>query len=163
MKKLIIICLSLVGLTAALNAKVSVDFTDVENYRDIQLGATNSEKEQQIVLSAVKKSFENTAKRYLPENYSLAVTVVDIDLAGDFELPSSMGHDIRLVTDIFPPRINFHYEIRDGENQIVKKEDAKLVDLNFMYAIRTFEQPTAEFVSELVKNWGRRTLRTTRQ
>ncbi|MCH6257341.1 DUF3016 domain-containing protein [Puniceicoccaceae bacterium K14] len=160
-KNLKILCFIIAGTSSFLKADVSIEFIDIENYRDIESGIITTDNEREVIMDAITKTFQKTAKKYLPEGYNLSVSINDIDLAGDVELAAMRGRDYRILTDIYPPRIKFHYEIRDNSDAIVLDSDAYLKDLAYMTSIPfIMRDEPAIFVSQLVKNWGRRTLRS---
>jgi hypothetical protein len=66
----------------------------------------------------------------LPEGQVLTIKVTDVDLAGDTYIG---GIDqLRIIKDIYFPRINFSYELVNADRGIVTSGEIVLKDMSFM-------------------------------
>lgn len=100
-------------------------FTDAEN----RLGSGQSLR---VTLSEMTRIFEDLGRR-LPPGDSLAVNVLDIDLAG-YERPGvGLPQSVRVVQDFTPPRIRLAYSLRRKGRVVAQGEDT-VTDINFMQA-----------------------------
>ena len=78
--------------------------------------------ERTAYLDMIRDHLLEQAKYYVPDGHSLAVTFTDIDMAGDFEpWRGPRFDDIRIVKDIYPPRINLNFRLTDAEGNVVKE------------------------------------------
>ena len=84
--------------------------------------------------------------------------VSDVDLAGDMRptFGATMG-DLRVVKDLYPPRMTFSYQILEGE-QVVVAGDEKLKDMNFMSNIRRINERPFDAETNMLKHWLKKTV-----
>ncbi|AWN36261.1 DUF3016 domain-containing protein [Methylobacterium radiodurans] len=99
-------------------------FTDAEN----RYGSGQSLR---ATLAEMTRIFEEAGRRRLAPGDGLAITVLDIDLAG-FERPGiGAPQGVRVVTDAAPPRIRLAYELRRG-GRVAARSEETLTDINFL-------------------------------
>ncbi len=132
MKKLAVI-LTVVGcgLLAPLSlaATSEVKWTNPDDYRDVYAGEGNRAKFKAKVFADFEKHFAFLASK-LPEGQTLLIDVSDVDLAGDVHLGSTRR--IRVVKELFFPRLEFSYQLLDSNKNILKSGNVNLKDMNFM-------------------------------
>ncbi len=143
-------------------AETRVTFEDSAQFTDVKSGPINTEKGENRILASIEKAFQKEADHVLPSGYSLAVTVDDVDLAGDQEpVPPSFG-EYRILKDIYPPRIAFRYTVLDANEREVASGSAALLDMNYLNKAMTpasrYSDPAAH-VNDLIANWSRGELR----
>ena len=125
-------------------------FTDV---RDSYMG----DHERTTYLESIRDHLLEQAKYYVPEGHHLSVTFNDIDMAGDFE-PWRGPHwdDIRIVKDIYPPRIVLNFRLTDAQGNVVKEGKRELRDLAFMMKINmSFRDDPVRHEKALLDDWLR--------
>lgn len=133
MKKFIVMCTSLLAvLLSASNvsaATVEVSWTEPEKYRDIRSGEQSRKHFEARVFKSLTEHFEKMAEK-LPENQTLKVDITDVDLAGDVNAGGI--RQIRIVKDLYFPRIKFSYQLLDSNNETLIKDEANVKDMGFM-------------------------------
>jgi hypothetical protein len=73
------------------------------------------------------------ANAQLPPGQLLEVTIDDIKLAGDFEpWRGPRAQDIRVMKDIYPPRIDLHYRLTGADGKTLRESQSKLRDLSYL-------------------------------
>jgi Protein of unknown function (DUF3016) len=125
-------------------------FTDV---RDSQMG----DARRTTYLEQIRDHVLEQAKYYVPEGCLLRVTFTDIDMAGDFEpWRGPQWSDIRVVKDIYPPRITLTFRLTDAEGNVIKEGKRELRDLSFMMKISTtFRDDPVRHEKALLDDWLR--------
>jgi len=99
-------------------------------------------------------------KRFLKEGQTLSMTITDVDLAGEYEPWRSPDFDdIRIVKDIYPPRISFSFELKDSEGTVLKSGEEKLVDMSFQYRVRISSYDDLFYDKEMITDWMRLMIR----
>ena len=125
-------------------------FTDV---RDSYMGDAS----RTTYLDQIRDHLLEQAKYYVPEGHLLSVTITDIDMAGDFEPwlgPRWM--DVRIVKDIYPPRIDLSFRLTDANGNVVKEGRRQLRDLSFMMKIPMgFRDDPVRHEKGLLDDWLR--------
>jgi hypothetical protein len=110
--------------------EVSVRYVAPERFTDAE-NRYSSGQPLRATLAEMTRIFEETGRRRLAPGDSLAVTVLDIDLAG-FERPSfGAPQGLRVVTDAAPPRIRLAYALRRG-GRVAARGEETLTDINFL-------------------------------
>lgn len=139
---------------------VKVNWQNPEKYSDIRPSSGTKKAYQKRVISAFDKIWADLAAK-LPAGHSLLVTVKDLDLAGDVNPMYRIDHsDIRVVKEIYFPRMTFDYQLLDSNGQVVLAEqDVKIKDMGFMNS-SPIGLGSTEFVYEkqMLKNWFQKTL-----
>lgn len=136
--KLILLSLGLAGAARALDAvkgpaTVEVVFFEPEKFTDVRDGYMGSDKGRDATLVMLKEHLTARTVRSLLAGQKLALTITDVDLAGDFEpWRGSQWGDVRIVKDIYPPRVTLVFRLTDAEGTVVKEGKRDLRDLAFM-------------------------------
>lgn len=128
----VLIFSALVAASAAAG-EVKVEYKDYKKFSDMKPANEPRGSYEKRTMASFDKIFAELAKK-LPEGYSWNVIVTDIDLAGDVNhMFTQTGQQIRVIKDIFIPRINFSYTLLDQSKAIViEQQELKLKDMGFM-------------------------------
>src|SRR5690606_28219143 len=114
------------------SSRVEVTFSDPEKFTDAADGARGTAHGREANLEELKDYIVERASKALPEGQRLAVQITDVDLAGEVEpWRSGSAQDIRIVKDIYAPRIALDYKLTDASGAVVKEGEARLSDLSF--------------------------------
>ncbi len=137
-------------------AKAEVGFHEPERYTDIGDGSPGRSDTDNDHLIAIRGHLEYQVARMLPAGSRLIVTFTDIDLAGDFEpWRGSDFKNIRVVKDIYPPRLDLNYRLIDARGEVVREGQVKLGDMTFMSTLPKLIQDPLRYEKELLDNWIR--------
>jgi len=119
------------------SAAASVRFHEPDKFTDFRLTFHGGEREIRFLKKEFSGEIERLAHLHLPPGYKLNVVFSDIALAGDFEPQLGPDFDhVRVVKDIYPPRMQLAYEVLDENGNVVQKGDTTLTDLAFLQKIR---------------------------
>ncbi|MFT3868569.1 MAG: DUF3016 domain-containing protein [Nibricoccus sp.] len=145
--------------TAAQKNQVDVIFDHPENFTDVKDSQMGSEKGRDGYLALLKDHLQERAPRYLTEGQKLTITFTNIDMAGDFEPWRGIDfNDVRIVKEIYPPRMNFTYKLVDGTGSVVKEGQEKLLDMSFqMNASPVNATDSLRYEKAMLDNWLRDT------
>jgi hypothetical protein len=113
----------------AFAASSEVTWTDYKSYRDINSGNEGRKSFRERIFKDFEKHFAKLAAT-LPEGQVLKFDVTDVDLAGDTNAGGI--HQMRIVKQIFSPRMNFSYELVDAEGKVIQSDTVVIKDMNFM-------------------------------
>ncbi len=122
--------LTLITLQNQANAATSeVTWTDYKEYRDIHAGEESRKHFRERTFKNFEKHFAKLASK-LPEGQVLKIDVTDVDLAGDTHAGGI--NRMRIVKEIYSPRMNFSYQLENADGSEVTAGEIKLKDMNFM-------------------------------
>ena len=157
-----------VGLTVPLvaadnpeNSAVEVSYVEPEKFTDVQDSFGASQEPNESYLRQLKEHLQRSGSKRLADGQRLTVTITDIDMAGDFEpWRSPQFQDVRIIKDIYPPRIDLSFQLIDANGQVIAEGERELRDLSFN--MRTTGLPTNDTLRHekaLLDDWLRRELR----
>jgi hypothetical protein len=137
-------------------ARAEVAFFEPKNFTDVK-DSSMGDYGRTTYLDQIRDHLLEQAKYYVPENHTLHVTFTDIDMAGDFEpWRGPRFDDIRIVKDIYPPRIALTFRLTDAEGKVVKEGKRELRDLGFLMKITMgFRDDTVRHEKALLDDWLR--------
>jgi hypothetical protein len=132
-------------------ADVKVTWTEPSKYRDIYSGNQGKKRFRESTFKELEKHLLKLAKA-LPESQKLEIDVTDVDLAGDVN--SSSMRDIRVIKEIYFPRIKFSYKLINEELAIIQSGDVNIKDMNFMMGISSrYRNKSLGYEKKLLDDW----------
>ena len=148
--------LGLQGAETRTIARAEVLFFEPQKFTDVK-DSSMGDSERTTYLEQIRDHLLEQAKYYVPEGHKLAVTFTDIDMAGDFEpWRGPRWDDVRIVKDIYPPRMTLTFRLTDAEGKVVKEGKRDLKDLAFMMKISmTFRDDSVRHEKALLDDWLR--------
>lgn len=150
-----VLMLSLLVAGTAAAAEVKVEYKDYKKFTDMKPANEARGSFEKRTMASFDKIFADLAKQ-LPEGYSWNVVVTDIDLAGDVNhMFTQTGQQIRVIKDVFIPRVNFSYTLLDQNKGVVAEEkDLKVKDMGFMSRIsNTRANEAYEYERVMLERW----------
>lgn len=154
--------LALLSLTvhAAEPGPVTVEFPGAERYTDIRDRWVRSAPEKNLNLRELRRHLEQSAARRLPAGHRLHLRFTDIDLAGDYNTPlTGPGQDIRVITELYPPRLKFDWEHRGSDGERIAGGSETLRDFAFLTHGDHRNQRRLAYEKRLIDRWLQQTLR----
>lgn len=112
---------------------ITVNFEQPDKFTDARenFGGFTSES----YLGILREHVQRTAGYRLQAGQKLEVTFTDIDLAGDF-LPGRAGlDDVRVVKEIYFPRMTLNFRLLDAQGAVLKEGTRTLRNVNFLNEI----------------------------
>lgn len=150
-----VVMLSLLAMSAAMAGEVKVEYKDYKKFTDMKPANEVRGAYEKRTMASFDKMFADLAKE-LPEGYSWDVVVTDIDLAGDVNhMFTQTGQRIRVIKEVFIPRINFSYTLLDqNKTVVIEEKDLKLKDMGFMSRIGANRADQSfEFERVMLERW----------
>lgn len=141
-------------------AELDLSFNEPEKFTDIRPANEHRARFRERTLAGFERIFEEFAAE-LPAGYQWKVTVTDIDLAGDVNpMYTRSGQDIRVVKDLYSPRVAFSHELRDAYGAQVAVGDENIRDMGFLQSPRMVGPRHQELRYEytMLKRWFERDL-----
>jgi len=130
------LALALATITAAASTRgpVTVRYDHPENFTETrEVKAFAPSRADPGYLDTLKGYIEKQAAKMLQPGQTLDIVVTDLDRAGSY-LPSVGSlNPVRVVKDVYPPRIKLHFRLLDSQGQVLREGERKLTDLGFMY------------------------------
>ena len=80
--------------------------------------------------------------------------MTDLDLAGEYE-PRLRSYDVRVMRDVYPPRIKMHYRLTENGHSVVEGDEL-VDDMNYLAnpAARMIQEPL-RYEKAMLSDWFR--------
>lgn len=118
------------GSTIAAAGGLEIRFVNPERYTDASLRTYHGADER--VLRAVERHLQALAGRCLAPGETLAIQVLDIDLAGRQQWSRRSGAgDMRVMREIDWPRMELAYALRGGDGEVASGHE-RLSDMEYL-------------------------------
>jgi hypothetical protein len=137
--------------------RVTVAFFEPEKFTDVRDSGLFNDSGRSNYLEQIRDHLLEQAPKHLAEGQRLEITFTDIDLAGDFELWRGPQYfDVRMVRDIYPPRLEFSFRLLDASGKGVKEARRTLLDLAIQLRSSMITQhDTLRYEKSMLDDWLR--------
>lgn len=150
---------------SAPSSRVEVNFHEPAEFTDLKDRDFGGREVNEAFLRQLKEHLERSAARRLAPGQRLVVTIEDVDMAGDFEPWRSVHlQDVRIVKDIYPPRINLKFKLLNASGRVVAEGERELRDLAFsMRSSMLSRTDPLRYEKALLDDWLRREFRSAKK
>ena len=143
---------------------VSVEWTDPAQFTELRYSRNRWDAQRGDWVEDLAEHLRKQASKQLPEGQKLEVTITDIKRAGDYEpWHGSRLDDVRIMRDIYPPRISLQFTLTDANGQIIDQGERKLSDTGYLLnsSLPNNTDPL-RYEKRLLNDWVRRELQSDR-
>lgn len=112
--------------------RTTVEFVQAERFTDLGSRRYSTARMRAYYVNELGKFISASAERILPPGQHLSVRVTDVDLAGDFEPWHRGANDMRVVRDIYPPRVDLQFRVTGSDGTFVSEGSRQLRDAAFL-------------------------------
>lgn len=143
---------------------VQVRWTDPAKFTELRNSSNRWEAERGNWVYDLALYIRTTAAKRLAPGQTLDVTITDIKRAGDYEPQHGpRAQDIRIMKDIYPPRMTLDYVLKDAQGKVLKQGTGeKLIDMAYLstgVGLRSDSDPL-RYEKRMLDNWLRKVLPT---
>ncbi len=140
--------------TALSNDNVSVQMVNPDQFAELRQNRNYGDMRDGRWLVELQKYVVDRASRRLAPGQHLNVNITDIKRAGDFEPWRGPNfNDIRVVKEIYPPRIELNYVLEDGNGSVAREGRDELTDLAFLRRIERNNTDPLRYEKRLIDDW----------
>ncbi|WP_313645348.1 DUF3016 domain-containing protein [Stenotrophomonas sp.] len=148
----------------AVDGPVQVQWIDPSQFTELRNSRNRWDAQRGNWVETLAEHLRKQADKQLPEGQKLDVTITDIKRAGDYE-PwwGPRMDDVRIMRDIYPPRINLQFTLTDANGQVIDQGERKLSDTSYLFN-SSFPNDTdpLRYEKRLINDWLRRELQADR-
>lgn len=132
---------------------VKITWQDPKKYTDIVATSELQSRFEKQIFTTLTADLNILASKVLKPGEMLVMKVTNVDLAGDVRPTfGETSNNIRVVKDVYPPRIAFSYKVMQG-NRVVMSGQEKLQDMFFMGGIQPLTEKPFMYEANLLKHW----------
>ncbi len=142
---------------------VQVRWTDPAEFAELRNNSNRWEAERGNWVYDLARYLRTTAAKQLAPGQTLDVTITDIKRAGDYEPQHVRAQDIRIMKDIYPPRMTLDYVLKDAQGNVLKQATGeKLMDTGYLStgAGLLSNSDPLRYEKRMLKDWLRKVLPT---
>ena len=157
MKPIPALLAALLPALAAAQPPVDVRFADLARFSDFRNTELRNERESAALAEDLRRYLEAKAPARLPPGTRLAVTITDVDMAGEFlPAPRSTHQPVRIVKNVYPPRVDLEFRLARADGRVEREGRRELRDLGFLSRTRLAERETLGHEKALLDDWLKR-------
>lgn len=141
------------------DGNVAIVWQDPAKYSDIEATVGLQSKFEKYLFSELTDELGQMANQSLAKDQQLDLLVTNVDLAGDVQ-PTFGGaaDDVRIVTDLYPPKISFDYVLRQN-GKVIKSGTEKLDNMSFLFGIQPITSQPFPYERDLLTKWFKQTIK----
>lgn len=140
---------------------VSVAWTDPAQFSEIKYSGNRWESECGTWVTQLATYLRDQAGQRLAPGQTLDITISDIARAGRYEPTVRPGmNDIRIVKDLYPPRMTLSFTLKGADGQVVAEGERKLVDHAFLMGTQINNTDNLRYEKQLIDDWLRKEFRS---
>ena len=140
---------------------VSVAWTDPAEFSELKYSGNRFESARGEWLTTLAEYLRDRTQAQLPAGERLELTIVDVQRAGRYEPWRMNMQDVRVVRDVYPPRMTLRFRHFDASGALVSEGERKLSDPGFLTHLTPLsDNDSLRHEKRLVDTWLRREFRT---
>ena len=137
---------------------VKIEWQDPKSFRDVKAVGDIQSRYEKRTFETLTKNLNKEASKTLKSEQKLEMLVTDLDLAGDVRPTfGATMNDIRLIEELYPPRITFSYKLLEGD-KVIMAGDEKLTDMGFMQRVGRASDKPMRYESKMLSDWLKKTV-----
>ena len=142
---------------AAADPPVQVTFTDLAKFTDLRVSIATTDSDRAGLAGELKLHIERYAPPRLPQGARLAVTITDVDMAGEYPpITGSMSRDVRVIKDVYPPRIDLDFRLLRADGSVEREGHRELRDAGFLWGTSQLSRDRLAYEKALLDAWLQR-------
>ena len=133
--------------------EATVQFADPAKFTDVR----DAQRRNIDVQQPLTETLQSLAKRWLPADRSLDITITDVDLAGEVEPIGPRMDMVRVMRQVTWPRIKLSYTLRDASGAALRSAELNLTDMDYLnnHMLATSTDPM-RFEKQMLSDWFRK-------
>jgi hypothetical protein len=140
-------------------SRVQVVFVQPEKFRDVGDRYAGGGSARDFYLKDLDRYIQARGTRLLSEGERLVVSITDIDMAGAFEPWRGRLGDVRIVRDVYSPRIDLAFTLTGADGAVMKRGERKLRDLALVGSPTASGSDPLRYEKALLDDWLERELK----
>lgn len=138
---------------------VTVRWTDPAQFTDLRYSGNRYEAARGNWVVQLAEHLRDRAEKRLPQGERLDVEITDIRRAGGYEPWRGIQmQDVRILRDIYPPRIELRFQRTDAAGRVVSEGERTLVDAAYLMNASALDSDPLRYEKDMIDRWLRREL-----
>lgn len=111
---------------------VSVHWADPARFSELRHSLNRREAARGDWVAQLARYIRARAEAQLPPGQRLDVEILDVERAGEYEFAYGDATDVRVLRDIYPPRMRLLVRRTDAGGRVVEAGERRLADLAYL-------------------------------
>ena len=139
---------------------VAVSWGDPAQFSELRHSGNRWEAERGNWVTQLAEYARKSATKQLAPGQKLEINITDIQRAGRYEpWQAPQLQDVRMIRDIYPPRIELSYTLYGADGQVLAQAERKLSDLGYLMGSQPLNQnDPLRYEKRVLDQWVRRDL-----
>lgn len=137
---------------------VRVEYINPEKFTDVGDRSLSSDAVRADYLEQLRRHLLQRAAARLPAGQNLAVSITDVDMAGNFEPWRIRLGDTRIIRDVYPPRINLNFKLTGDNGKVIREGNRQLRNSAFLMSVLSYRNDVLRYEKALLDDWLEREL-----
>lgn len=143
-----------VAESATHSPRIQVSWNDPAQLSEVKQNGSRSREKSSYWLGELQKYLVRKAGSRLVQGEHLEVRFTDVQLAGSYEPWRGPAFDtVRVVKDIYPPRIDLSFTLSDANGNVIASGDRKLRDMAFLSRGAVGDSDSLRYEKRLLDDW----------
>ena len=137
---------------------VNVSWSDPSRFTELRYSRNRWQSERGNWVLQIARHLRERTERALPAGQRVEFNITDIKRAGDYEpWQGSNAQDVRIVRDVYPPRITFTMIRYGADGQVIEQGEHRLVGMGFLSrGGNTLDSDPLRHEKRMLDDWIRR-------
>jgi hypothetical protein len=136
---------------------VTVQIPRPEGFTDFKATCIGLDERTRGLLADFTQFIRATGARHVPEGGALAITVTDVDMAGEFETwRGPQACSVRVMLDIYAPRIRLEFRLTDRDGKVMTSGQRDLRDPLYLTRAVLLSTDPLRYEKNLLQEWFQR-------
>lgn len=145
---------ALLSLLVTAPALAETSVTDGQ-VKDVSPLVWRSVNERDALFRHLARTLTTLGDRDLPPGRNLAVELIDVRPAGQFEPWRATADNVRILRDTTPPSVKLRYRLADGKRVVASGEET-VTDMNYLWDVAARSSfGSFPYETELMRDWFR--------
>ncbi|HET9048784.1 MAG TPA: DUF3016 domain-containing protein [Chiayiivirga sp.] len=140
----------------SVTSPVTVELGDFNTMRELKHLHGKQRTDTEGAIKTLASWLSKRAVLRIGSGQTLKVTLIDVDLAGDYEPSAGIDMDhVRVVREMYPPRIELSWRLSDASGASVDEGQTTLTDMSFLSASGPASSRQLAYEMRMLNDWLR--------
>lgn len=135
---------------------VQVEWQDPSGFSEIRYSRNRFEARRGDWVRQLAEHLQEQLAQVIPPGERLDVLITDIERAGEYEPLGASMHDVRVVRDVYPPRMELSFVRHGRDGAVLDQGTRSLRDLGFLSSSPRSTDDPLRFEKRMIDDWVRR-------
>jgi len=138
---------------------VAVHWADPARFSELRYSLNRYEAARGDWVEQLAEYIRARGEQQLPPGQRLDVEILDVERAGEYEYPYGGAADIRVLRDVYPPRMRLHVVRTDADGRLLDEGERHLSDLAYLVGPQPLSSTDPlRYEKRMIDRWLRREL-----